>query len=74
MKYSRKEIDKTGKLLLVSTDLDEVKKAINKLNDWRSLHLIPLDILQQKVEGFLKYNNVRFVLISRRLKRFNIKL
>lgn len=69
MKYSRKEIDKTGKLLLVSTDLDEVKKAINKLNDWRSLHLIPLDILQQKIEDFLKYNSVRFVLISRRLKR-----
>ena len=69
MKYTRKEIDKTGKLLLSSKKQDEVNAAINKLNDWRSLHLIPLDILQQRIETFLSLNHVHPFLISRRLKR-----
>lgn len=68
MKYSRKEIDKTGKLLLSSNSIESIG-AINKLNDWRGLHLIPLDILQQKIEEFLAYNKVHIFLISRRLKR-----
>lgn len=69
MKYSRKEIDKTGKLLLSSKSQDEVNGAIEKLNDWRSLHLVPLDILQQRIEEFLALNHVHPFLISRRLKR-----
>lgn len=69
MKYTRKEIDRTGKLLLTSKDQNEVKEAIEKLNDWRSLHLVPLDILQQKITDFLSANNVCPFLISRRLKR-----
>lgn len=69
MKYSRKEIDRTGKKLLTSTDQNEVKEAIEKLNDWRSLHLVPLDILQQRITDFLSDNEVRPFLISRRLKR-----
>ena len=39
MKYTRKEIDKTGKLLLTSKNQSEVNAAIEKLNDWRGLHL-----------------------------------
>lgn len=69
MKYSRKEIDRTGKKLLTSTDQNEVKEAIEKLNDWRSLHLVPLDILQQRITDFLSVNKVKPFLISRRLKR-----
>ena len=69
MKYTRKEIDRTGKLLLSSKKQEEVNAAICKLNDWRSLHLIPLDILQQRIEEFLALNNVHPFLISRRLKR-----
>lgn len=69
MKYSRKEIDKTGKLLLSSKNRNEVIAAIEKLNDWRSLHLVPLDILQQRIEDFLIFNHVHPFLISRRLKR-----
>lgn len=69
MKYSRKEIDKTGKQLLSSKNQDEANAAIEKLNDWRSLHLVPLDILQQKIEDFLSINHVHAFLISRRLKR-----
>lgn len=69
MKYSRKEIDRTGKLLLTSSDLDEVKGAIEKLNDWRTLHLVPLDFLQQRVTNLLSENNVQPFLISKRLKR-----
>lgn len=69
MKYTRKEIDKTGKLLLTSKNQSEVNAAIEKLNDWRGLHLVPLDILQQKIEDFLSQNHVHPFLISRRLKR-----
>lgn len=69
MKYSRKEIDKTGKQLLSSKNQDEANAAIEKLNDWRSLHLVPLDFLQQKIEDFLSFNHVHAFLISRRLKR-----
>ena len=69
MKYSRKEIDRTGKKLLTSTDPTEVKEAIEKLNDWRSLHLVPLDILQQRITDFLSENKFQPFLISRRLKR-----
>ena len=49
MKYSRKEIDKTGKIMLTATDQEILKLAIEKINDWRSLHLVPLDMLQQKI-------------------------
>lgn len=69
MKYSRKEIDKTGKIMLTATEQETFKQAIEKINDWRSLHLIPLDMLQQKIVAFLDFNNIRPFLISRRLKR-----
>lgn len=69
MKYSRKEIDKTGKIMLSATDQETYKLAIDKLNDWRSLHLVPLDILQQKMVEFLDFNKIHPFLISRRLKR-----
>lgn len=69
MKYSRKEIDKTGKIMLTATDQETFKQAIEKINAWRSLHLVPLDMLQQKIVTFLDFNNIRPFLISRRLKR-----
>lgn len=69
MKYTRKEIDKTGKVLLTAAESERYKQAIEKLNDWRSLHLVPLDMLQQKIVEFLNFNNIRPFLISRRLKR-----
>lgn len=69
MKYKRKEIDKTGKVLLTATNQETYKLAIEKLNDWRSLHLVPLDMLQQKIVEFLKFNKISPFLISRRLKR-----
>ena len=58
MRYTRKEIDKTGKLMLTATNQEIFKQAIEKLNDWRSLHLIPLDILQQRLLVFLDINNI----------------
>ena len=69
MRYTRKEIDKTGKLMLTATNQEIFKQAIEKINDWRSLHLVPLDMLQQKIVAFLDFNNIRPFLISRRLKR-----
>ena len=64
MKYTRKEIDRTGKLL-ASTNPNEVKQAIDKLNDWRSLHLLPLDVLQNKIEEFL-------TLLSNKIGQFDL--
>ena len=66
MRYTRKEIDKTGKLMLTATNQEIFKQAIEKLNDWRSLHLIPLDILQQRLLDFLDINNIHPLLVSRR--------
>lgn len=69
MKYTRKEIDKAGNILLSSKNVDDVSNAIAKINDWRSLHLIPLDELQTKVKKVLHTNKIPYVLIARRLKR-----
>lgn len=69
MKYTRKEIDKAGDILLSSKKKDDVSNAISKINDWRSLHLIPLDELQAKVKNVLHTNKIPYVLIARRLKR-----
>lgn len=69
MRYTRKEIDKTGKMMLTATNQETFKEAIEKLNDWRSLHLVPLDMLQQRLLDFLDTNNIHPLLVSRRLKR-----
>lgn len=69
MRYTRKEIDKTGKMMLTATNQEAFKQAIEKLNDWRSLHLVPLDMLQQRLLDFLDTNNIHPFLVSRRLKR-----
>ena len=55
--------------MLAATCQETVNHAIDKLNDWRSLHLIPLDVLQQRISDFLDINNIHPFLISRRLKR-----
>lgn len=44
MKYSRKEIDKAGKTVITEKDTSKVNEALNKINDWRQLHLAPLDL------------------------------
>lgn len=69
MKYSRKEIDKAGKTVITEKDTTKVNEALNKINDWRQLHLAPLDLLQVGILNILKVNNQKIVFVSRRLKR-----
>lgn len=52
MRYTRKEIDKTGKLMLTATNQEIFKQAIEKINDWRSLHLVPLETKDCGLLGF----------------------
>ena len=40
MRYGRHQIDKAGEIAISSTEEDVYKNAIEKINDWRSLHLI----------------------------------
>ena len=69
MKYSRKEIDKAGKTVITEKDTTKVNEALNKINDWRQLHLAPLDLLQVGILNILKVNNQKIEFVSRRLKR-----
>lgn len=39
MRYGRHQIDKAGEIAISSTEEDVYKNAIEKINDWRSLHL-----------------------------------
>lgn len=69
MKYGRHQIDKAGNIVLSSKNEEEVKQAINKINDWRSLHLSIVDELQKKISSILEDKNIKFTFISKRLKR-----
>lgn len=71
MKYSRKEIDKAGKVAMSAQKKEEFEEAENKINDWRQLHLIPLKKLQTSIIDMLKSNNQNIVFVSRRMKRLS---
>lgn len=69
MKYGRHQIDKAGEIAISSSDTDAVKDAITKINDWRSLHLLVLDKLQEGINTILGLNRIKATFTSRRLKR-----
>lgn len=69
MKYGRHQIDKAGDILISSKNTEEVSTAIEKINDWRTLHLPALDALQNTVIPLLEKKGIKIVLQSRRLKR-----
>ena len=39
MKYGRNQINKAGDILLTSSNQEEVNSVIEKINDWRMLHV-----------------------------------
>lgn len=45
MKYGRHQINKAGETMLSGKKQEDVSAAILKINDWRTLHLKPLDTL-----------------------------
>ena len=69
MKYGRNQINKAGEEMMTSKDPIIVKSAIEKINDWRSLHTIVLELLQNRVNTLLSTNSIPIVLSSHRLKR-----
>ena len=71
MKYSNSKISKAGKTILSSTDKEEYSKAVEVINDWRSLHLPALDELKSVIESLLLSKRIRIYSVSRRLKRFS---
>lgn len=71
MKYSNHKITKAGLTILSSTDKEEYSKAVEVINDWRSLHLPVLDELKNATISLLLRKNIRIYLVSHRLKRFS---
>lgn len=69
MRYGRHQIDKAGEIAISSTEEDVYKNAIEKINDWRSLHLMVLDKLQTEINAILDRNRIKATFTSRRLKR-----
>lgn len=69
MKYTRNQINKAGNIILTSKNSEEVNKAIDLINDWRTSHLIPLNILGSKILQILKGNKIKPIFTSQRIKR-----
>lgn len=70
MKYSRKEIDKAGKIIIsTSPDLFEQAEAVVKVDDWRKLHLPVIELLSSHVSSLLAKNRIAVSFSSQRLKR-----
>ena len=69
MKYGRNQINKAGEVLMTSQDKEEVQRALEKINDWRMLHLPALDALQNEVMSML--NEIPVFFSSRRIKRLS---
>lgn len=40
MKYGRHQIDKAGEIIMSAKDNAEYDKALDKINEWRTLHLM----------------------------------
>lgn len=70
MKYSRKKIDRAGKVITTKTaDLFEYAEAMSVVDDWRKLHLPVLEELMQQLTALLDKNSIRPAFSSQRLKR-----
>lgn len=72
-KYSKKQIDKAGKTIaymFANTDsgipVKDFREAIDILNNWRSAHAYPLDVITNN----LRRNNPRAIVVQR-LKRLD---
>lgn len=71
MKYGSSKISKAGNVILISTDSQEVDNALELIKDWRALHLIAVDELQNCIVELLRQHNISEFSVSRRLKRLS---
>lgn len=70
MKYSRKEIDRAGKVIIsTSSDVFDYVDAIAKVDDWRKLHLPVIELLSKRVSDLLAEKGIHVAFSSQRLKR-----
>lgn len=70
MKYSRKEIDRAGKVIIASSpDVFDLAEATVKVDDWRKLHLPVIEVLSTRIADLLSKENVPVAFSSQRLKR-----
>ena len=71
MKYGRNQINKAGDILISSSNEEEVNRAIEIINDWRTLHLPALDELQNEIVSMFEKEGIQIHIVSRRLKRLS---
>ena len=71
MKFGRNQINKAGKIILSAREGKEYDSAMQKINEWRTLHLPALETLQVEVTSLLKSKGITFSLVSKRLKRIS---
>lgn len=71
MKYGSNRISKAGNIALTSSDKNAVDHAIGIIDDWRSLHLVVLNELQNFIVALLIQHNIRGFSVSQRLKRLS---
>lgn len=69
MRYSRNEINRQGETLLKSSCDEEIKIASDKINQWRTDHILPLESLKEKIVNILTESKLNIVLVSNRIKR-----
>ena len=69
-KYTRGSVNRIGKLL-VADDLTSEQRndVLNQFNDWRSLHLYPLNTFQATLRKYVKTIDPKQGIVAQRLKR-----
>ncbi len=69
MLYSRNQINKAGNVIISSTSPEEVNNALDLINDWRSHHMLPLNVMKNRLIKMCDDNGITPHLVSQRLKR-----
>ena len=69
-KYSRGSINRIGKQL-VADDLtpEQRNEVLDAFNDWRALHLEPMNAFQATLRGYVKKIDPEYGIVAQRLKR-----
>ena len=69
MRFTKSQITEAGKTLLTSKIIEERNSALEIINEWRTDHLYPLNVMRNALVRILEKNNISVHLISQRLKR-----
>jgi len=69
MRFTKSQITKAGKTLLSSKSIEDRNIALELINEWRTDHLYPLNVMRNALARILDKNKIPVHLISQRLKR-----